>query len=66
MSARGKNEKDSLLHDMNSKCASLKTAIGLLRASPPAEARELLTLMKLQARNIAEDIESYESTLPRS
>ena len=43
-----------LVHDVNSKCASLKSAAALLRDSPPGEREELLRLMAEQARALAE------------
>lgn len=55
-------ELESLIHDMNSKCGSLKTAITLLRTAPPEERQELLGLMKQQARSIAEDIAAFEAS----
>jgi|CXWL01.1.fsa_nt_gi hypothetical protein len=63
MSAAGKDGLESLIHDMNSKCASLKTAIGLLRTASSEERGELLTLMKQQAKNIAEDIVTFEASV---
>ena len=58
----GKDQLESLIHDMNSKCASLKTAVGLLRTASPEERGELLALMKQQAKNIAEDIAAFEAS----
>lgn len=62
MSAERRDGLDSLIHDMNSKCASLKTAVSLLRTASSAEARELLALMKRQAGSIMEDIAAYEES----
>lgn len=43
-----------LVHDVNSKCASLKSAAALLKDAPPAERAELLRLMAEQTRSLAE------------
>jgi hypothetical protein len=51
----------TLIHDVNSKCASLKSAAALLRASSPKEAKELLSLMTQQARSLAADIAEFEA-----
>ena len=47
------SELDSLIHDVNSKCASLKSAAALLRGASPKERRELLSLMAQQAESLA-------------
>jgi uncharacterized heparinase superfamily protein len=54
---------DTLIHDVNSKCSSLKCAATLLREASDAEVRELLGLMAQQARNLADSIEKYEKGL---
>ena len=41
-----------LVHDVNSKCASLKGAAALLKDAPPAERKELLRLMAEQAGSL--------------
>lgn len=51
---------EKLIHDVNSKCASLRDAAPLLRGAPPAEARELLRLMTEQARALAGVLEEFE------
>lgn len=43
-----------LVHDVNSKCASLKGGAALLKDSAPAERKELLRLMAEQARSLAD------------
>lgn len=53
---------DSLIHDVNSKCSSLKSAVNLLRTASAEERRELLALMKRQAQHIARDIEAFETS----
>lgn len=63
MSTNANGRLDSLIHDMNSKCSSLKTAVTLLRTASPEEIKELLTLMKQQASSIAEDIGAYQSSV---
>lgn len=42
-----------LVHDVNSKCASLKGAAALLKDAPPEERKELLRLMAEQAQALA-------------
>ncbi|OGR98490.1 MAG: hypothetical protein A2V88_05965 [Elusimicrobia bacterium RBG_16_66_12] len=54
---------DTLIHDVNSKCASLKDAAALLRGMPAAEAKELLDLMTRQALGLADSIKDYEEEL---
>ena len=55
MSARPPEEvMDDLLHEVNSKCSSLKSAAALLKKSPPAEKAELLALMVQQAQELAQ------------
>ena len=51
---------DKLLHDVNSKCSSLKDAAKLLPDSSPAEKKELLALMVKQARALADDLAAFE------
>jgi nitrogen-specific signal transduction histidine kinase len=51
---------EKLIHDVNSKCASLKDAAPLLRTAVPAEAKELLKLMIAQARSLTEALEKLE------
>lgn len=51
---------DKLIHDVNSKCSSLKDAAKLLPGSPAAERRELLALMVQQARALAEALAAFE------
>lgn len=43
-----------LVHDVNSKCSSLKGAAALLKDAPPAERAELLRLMAEQAKALAQ------------
>ncbi|TPW20621.1 MAG: hypothetical protein FD126_1501 [Elusimicrobia bacterium] len=42
-----------LVHDVNSKCASLKGAAALLKDAPLEERKELLRLMAEQAKGLA-------------
>lgn len=65
MSAGKAGDLDSLIHDINSKSASLKTAARLLQKSPHAEMRELLALMEQQAKSIVEEIQALEASLNR-
>ena len=52
------SELDSLIHDVNSKCASLKSAAALLRGASPEEKRELLRLMAQQAEALAKRLKA--------
>lgn len=47
-----------LVHDVNSKCSSLKGAAALLKDAAPAERAELLRLMAEQARLLAAVLEA--------
>ena len=60
MSAPARDALDTLIHDVNSKTASLKSAAALLRAAAPEEARELLSLMVEQAKSLAAAIADFE------
>ena len=51
---------DKLIHDVNSKCSSLKDAAKLLPNSAPAERKELLALMTAQARALADELTVFE------
>lgn len=51
---------DKLIHDINSKCSSLKDAAKLLPDSPAAERKELLALMVDQARALADELAAFE------
>lgn len=42
-----------LVHDVNAKCSTLKSAVALLGASSDKDARELLALMAEQAKSLA-------------
>jgi hypothetical protein len=53
VSAGADDGLDKLVHDVRSKCDSLRSAAGLLRGSTPAERRELLALMARQAESLA-------------
>ncbi len=51
---------EKLIHDVNSKCSSLKDAAKLLTGSSPAERKELLALMVAQARSLANALAVFE------
>lgn len=51
---------DKLVHDVNSKCSSLKDAAKLLPDASAAEYKELLTLMVRQAKLLAEELAAFE------
>lgn len=50
-----------LLHDLRSKCASLKSAAELYKDCSPAEKKEMLALMKQAAAEITVSLERLES-----
>jgi hypothetical protein len=51
---------DKLIHDINSKCSSLKDAAKLLADASAAEKKELLALMVKQARALADELAAFE------
>ena len=51
----------SLVHDINGKCANLKSAAAMLRGEVSKEEQELLGLMSRQARSLADSISAYEA-----
>ena len=51
----------TLVHDVNGKCANLKSAAALLRDAPAKDELELLALMSQQARSLADAIAAYEA-----
>lgn len=53
MTAKPDDALEKLIHDVRSKCDSLRAAAGLLRDSPPGEREHLLGLMERQARSLA-------------
>lgn len=55
-----KEALNQLIHDINSKCASLKSAADLLKKASPAERKEFLTLMTQQAQSLVQNISSFE------
>lgn len=50
-----------LLHDLRSKCSSLKSAAELYKDCSPAEKKEMLALMKQAAAEIAEVLGKLEA-----
>lgn len=51
---------EKLIHDVNSKCSSLKDAAKLLADASAAEKKELLALMVKQARTLADELAAFE------
>lgn len=51
---------ENLLHEVNSKCSSLKDAAVLLQKSPQIERAELLALMAQESRNLAQYLAEME------
>lgn len=54
-------ELADLIHDVNSKCASLKTAAARLCGGSTKDELELLGLMSEQARSLAHILAAYEA-----
>jgi hypothetical protein len=61
---RSWDKLEDLIHDVNSACCSLKEAASILHKASPAEARELLTLMNQQARDLARSIADADQRRP--
>lgn len=59
MSAAPDKKLEKLIHDVRSKCDSLRAAAGLLRDAPPAEREHLLGLMTVQAQSLAQLLAEY-------
>ena len=51
---------EKMIHDVNSKCSSLKDAAKLLPAVSAEERKELLGMMVRQARALADDLAAFE------
>jgi len=56
------SDLEILIHDVNSKCASLKSAVVLLKQSTKEETQELLSLMIQQTRNLTQNITDFEKS----
>ena len=56
-------EPDKLLHDLESKCASLKSGARLLRECSPTEKHEMLVLMNDAARDILRHLRELEKVI---
>ena len=52
---------EELIHDINSKCASLKSAAAFLKKASPQERQELLKLMAQQAKSLDQIISRWLS-----
>ena len=50
---------EKLVHDVNSKTSSLRTAAAMVKDASDAEAAELLTLMTEQTRKLADAVAAY-------
>ena len=53
------DDMGALLHDINSRCLSLKSAAEMIEALPTQEADALLGLMDAQTRKLSRDIAFY-------
>jgi hypothetical protein len=53
---------EGLIHDINSKCFSLKGAVSLLAKASPEEGGRLLTMMKQAAQDLVLSITEMEKT----
>ena len=54
-------DQPKLLHDLRSKCASLKSAAELYKDCSPGEKKEMLALMKAAAAEISRLLEALEA-----
>jgi len=54
----------SLRHNIQSKCASLKSASQLIKDCPPDQLRKLVTLMSDEARDILRNLGALEEKIP--
>jgi nitrogen-specific signal transduction histidine kinase len=57
-------ELSRLLHDVQSKTASLKSAAQLLKDCPPNQAREMLDLMTKEARELLRCMVQLKKVIP--
>ena len=55
-------DPDKLTHDIESKCASLKSAAKILKDCAPEEKKELLALMKESAQELVRITAELEKT----
>ena len=65
MSEAASGALETLIHDVNSKCSSLKGAAALLRTASPEEGREMLGLMGQQAESLAKVIADFQKAASR-
>lgn len=59
------DDLDWVLHEVNSKSASMKGAADLMRKATPRERAELLSLMALHAEGLARLLAQYREAGPR-
>ena len=60
MNASPRDLLETLIHDVTSKCSSLKSAAAILRQASPKETRELLALMTEESRRLAKDLADFK------
>ncbi|MBI4668721.1 MAG: hypothetical protein HY747_05985 [Elusimicrobia bacterium] len=63
MTTKQTDSLSRLIHNINSKCASLKGGAELLPNSPPEEVREILELMTQNVKSLAKAIAEYSNRL---
>ena len=56
---------ERLIHDVHSKCASLRKGVALLRVASDSEGQELLRLMDNDAQKLAQQIAAYRERTVR-
>lgn len=59
------SELNRLLHDIQSKCSSLKSAAKLLKDASPEEAREMVALMQPAAEAVSRAVEGLDKEFGR-
>lgn len=55
-------ELSDLVHDVNAKCANLKSAASMLQGKATPQELKFLALMKEQSRYLADKIAAYEAS----
>ena len=59
----GNTDTSKLLHDLRSKCSSLKSAAELYKDCSAAEKKEMLALMKAAAAEITKTLSTLDGAL---
>ena len=57
-----KEQLSRIIHDIDSRCSSIKSAAKLYRDCTPEEQREMLALMKEAAENLLKSVEALSNS----